>query len=454
MAIDRRGFIRQTLAFGPVAMSFWYSRDQLEAAGQCGLPDPSGECTLPTPPPARRLVPAEPRVMTRFSAAEMADHSRAADLARFRDAICKVRDLPKDDVIGWTKLIAQHCLHCVRGQPTNIHSDWNFLPWHRCLLYLFERHLRKLSGYDDLRLVYWDWENKASRTLPDIYAPPDQPLYWQNRKLTGPNWPLQDYQVDVQPSLATRDFSIFGGTATPDKPKPLAYSGPHAPVHNAFSPGDMADLQYSPRDPVFYAHHANVDRLWSSWAAAGHPKPDFGNAEVYFYDENRVWRSVLLNDLRDETRLGYRYSSLMRPRVSPATLAAIPLVKTGNHLAFSSRAMASIQAQHPKFLFIQNLHNPETAPADAVEFGIFSGNPPAGTKVSDFKGFLGATSRVLSPSHAHETALSAALDVTDKLPTLTQQNKSALDLTVAPIAAGKTTAAAAPLSADDVQLIG
>jgi hypothetical protein len=457
MALDRRTFICRTLAFGPVAMSFWFERDLAWAAGQCGLPDTSADCVLPNPPPAKPFVPNEPKVLTRWSAFEMTDPARATQLAHFRDAICKVRDLPKDDVIGWTKLVAQHCLHCVRGQPTNIHADWNFLPWHRCLLYFLERNLRKLSGHDDLRLVYWDWESKASRTLPDIYKPANQPLYWANRQLSGPNWPLPDGKVDVQPSLATPDFRTFGGTATPTKPVPLAYSGPHAPVHNAFSPGDMGDLQFSPRDPVFYAHHANIDRLWTSWVAAGHKNPDFGDAKVYFYDEQRVWRSVLLNDLSDESRLGYKYSSLMRPRVALTSLSAIPLARTANHLALAPRAMASLQTQLPKYLFIENLHNPETAPADVLDFGIFVGNPPAGTHSAAFKGFLGLTSRVRSHAHDHETPLSAALDVTGKLTSLTrhQENQDLLDLTVAPLdASGKTTAAAAPLAADDVRLVG
>lgn len=456
MAIDRRIFIRQTLAIGPAVMVFWVERDLAWAAGQCGLPDPSADCVLPTPGPAKPFVPNEPKVVLRHSAAEMTDPSMATQLAQFRDAICRVRDLPKDDVIGWTKLVAQHCLHCVKGQPTNIHADWNFLPWHRCLLYFLERTLRKLSGHDDLRLVYWDWESTASRTLPTIYAPPDQPLFWAKRTLSGPNWPLPDRSVDVQPSLGAPDFRIFGGTATPSSPVPLAYSGPHAPVHNAFGPGDMSNLQFSPRDPVFYAHHGNIDRLWSSWVAAApsHKNPDFGDAKVYFYDENREWRSVLLNDLRDESRLGYRYSSLMKPRAALASLSAIPIARTANHLAFAPRAMASLHTNLPKYLFIENLHNPETAPADVVEFGIFSGSPAVGTRSSDFKGFLGSTSRVRSEGHNHETPLSAALDVTGKLSSLTEQNKGALDLTVAPLNAGKTTAPAAPLRADDVRLVG
>lgn len=349
MPITRRRFICQTLAIGPVAMAFWTKTD-LAWAAECGLPAPDAECTLPPPGEAQRFIPNEPKVQTRYSALEMTDPSRATQLQQFRDAICKVRDLPKDDVRSWTKQIAQHCIHCAPGNPSNIHYDWQFLPWHRGLLYFLERILRKLGGNDDLRLVYWDWENRLSRTLPAIYAPPDQPLYWRNRNLNNRDlWPLRDDRVNVQPLLGVPDFRIFGGTAVQRSPVPASFSGPHANVHNAFAPGDMANLQFSPRDPVFYAHHGNIDRLWSSWVATpgGHSNPDFGTARVFFYDENREWRYVLMNDLRDESKLGYKYSSLMQPRVPIASLKASSLGKTANRVTLAVPTLESVKAGGP-----------------------------------------------------------------------------------------------------------
>jgi len=456
MPFSRRDFIRQTLMVGPVAMVFWIEKDVVAwAAGECGLPAPGADCTLPTPGTPQRFIPNEPKVLTRYSAREMADPSKATQLQQFRTAICAVRDLPKDDVISWTKQVAQHCIHCASTNTSNIHYDWQFLPWHRGLLYFLERVLRKLGKNDDIRMVYWDWENSASRTLPTIYAPAGQPLYWANRNLSGPRWPLTDDKVDVQPLLALPNFDIFGGTSKQRSPVPASYSGPHANVHNAFSPGDMANLQFSPRDPVFYAHHSNIDRLWTSWVAAGHKNPDFGDARVYFYDENRQWRYVLMNDLRDESKLGYKYSSLMRTQVSTATLQKITLNKTANRMGFAPQAIQRMKGTGPEFLVIQNLHNPEKMAADAVDFGVFAGAAAAGTVARSAKGFLGTVSRVLSSGHNHEGPLSAALNVSGKLGSLAEGNKGALDLTVAPLdASGKTTAAAAPLVADDVFVVG
>jgi len=457
MPISRRRFIRQTLTFGPVAMAFWLDRDLAAWASQCGMPVAGADCTLPNPGTATQFVPNEPKVLTRYSAREMADPSKATQLKQLRDAFCLVRNLPKDDVISWTKQVAQHCIHCAPSNPSNIHFDWQFLPWHRGLLYFLERILRKLGGHDDLRLVYWDWENTASRTLPTIYAPADQPLYWANRNLSGPRWPLPDSKVNVQPLLAVPTFKTFGGTAVQGSPTPASFSGPHANVHNAFSPGDMADLQFSPRDPVFYAHHGNIDRLWSSWVAADptHTNPDFGTAKVYFYDENRKWRYVLMNHLRDETKLGYKYSSLMKTKAKLTNLRVWALKRTANRVTFAAPAIEHFRAPGPDFLLIENIHDLEKLPATAVDFGVFHGSPAVGTQSATAPGFLGSVSRVLSSGHDHHKDLiSASIEVTDKLGRMAEEKKGTLDLTLAPLdASGKTTAAAIPLVADNVSVV-
>jgi hypothetical protein len=449
MPISRRVFMRQVVTVGPVAMAFWMERD-LAWAADCAMPNVSQECSLPTPKPPVRFTPNEPKVVTRYSTLELNDPSRATQLKQLRDGVCLIRDLPSTDVLSWTKQIAQHCINCASSNSNNIHYNWQFLPWHRGLLYFIERAMRKLGKMEDMRLAYWNWENAASRTVPAIYAPSGQPLYWANRHLTVP---LTDNQVNVQPLLAVPDFATFGGTATQRRPVPASFSGPHANVHNAFYPGDMADLQYSPRDPVFYAHHGNIDRLWSSWVAAGHKNPDFGASKVYFYDENRVWSYVLFNDLRDETKLGYKYSSLMTPKVAVASLKKFSVAKTANRMTLGAQVMEKFKANGPEFLILQNI-NVEKLPADARDFGIFSGKPPVGTDSAKAKGFLGTVSRVLSSGHHHDGPISAAIEVSN-LGALAVENKGALELHVAPLdASGKTTAASIPLAADDISIVG
>ena len=44
---------------------------------------------------------------------------------------------------------------------------------------------------------------------------------------------------------------------------------PHNYIHNGFVRGDMGKLGSAALDPIFWLHHANIDRLWSVWNARG-----------------------------------------------------------------------------------------------------------------------------------------------------------------------------------------
>jgi Common central domain of tyrosinase/Polyphenol oxidase middle domain len=457
MATTRRTFIRHVAALGPVAMTFWIEPHSLWAV-ECNKPNENKDCTLPDPPRATRFIPNEPRVGIRYSAAEMAQSSRARQLQTFRDAICMVRNLDPDDVISWTKYVAQHCTLCARSNTNNVHYNWQFPTWHRGFLYFLERQMRIMSKNDDLRLIYWDWENRNSRVLPDIYAPKDQPLYWENRYLGSKTFPLKDDEVNVQPLLSLQSFEAFGGTLLQKKPTPALYSGPHANVHNAFADpdergvqGDMANLQYSPRDPVFYAHHGNIDRVWASWNAAGRQNPDFGDAKVYFYDEKKDLRFVLLNDLRDTRTLGYQYSSLIKPAVTPSKQKRFTAAMKANRVTLSAAALERVSAPTPDFLHVRDIQNLDQFPMDARRFGIFKTKPPIGTDATTSHDFLGMVSRVLSGGHAHAEVLSAAIEVTGRL---TAEVTKGIDLFIAPLdAERRTTAEAIPLVAEAITVI-
>ena len=452
MKTTRRTFFRQVVGFGSAAMVFWIET-------RTGFAMMQDQCTLPPFDNAVQLIPNEPRVVDRISAAEMSASGRAAQLAKLRDAFCKIRALSPTDLIGWDKQIAQHCLHCKgpRGPASNnIHYSSAFLPWHRAYLYFLERILRNLSKDNDLRLVYWNWENLSSNKLPAIYAPntPGQCLYYGNRGPMGSGGTLTPAQVNVKPLLAIPDFLTFGGGTQGNTG--AAYGGPHANVHNAFSPGDMGNLMYSPRDPVFYAHHGNIDRLWSSWAReAGHANPDFGSDKAYFYDENRKLRYILFNDLRDETKLGYKYSSYMTTTAPLNRLRQFNAVRTNNHAEFDPPAIAQMKLEGPRYLIIRNIHNLEQLPP-ARTFGIFADDPAPGTNSQLDKGFLGTVGTILSDEpHMDAGTLTAALDVTQQLPRLTTAHKkTGLDLTIAALDAhGKTTGKGIPISADSISLI-
>ena len=153
------------------------------------------------------------------------------------------------------------------------HENAYFLPWHRWMLYFHERLLGALIANRDFLLPIWDWE--TSIDLPDfISKDKSSPLYNSTRicaKETKPK--LEGLRRDWKRLVTTVKFSTFfgqtkGNDSLSDFPGD-AVGGPHAAIHNWVG-GDMGCYETAGKDPLFYMHHANVDRMWShrKWLSA------------------------------------------------------------------------------------------------------------------------------------------------------------------------------------------
>ncbi len=180
---------------------------------------------------------------------------------------------------------ALYCQACNHDTIQSVHGSWNFFPWHRAFLYYFERILGSLVGDTHFRLPYWDWENY--RFLPEIYAIPansSNSLYDANRYAPinqGVNLPSNDGTAARIALLdGITDFATFGGKAPGTSGAAGACeSNPHDPIHDDIglhtSPfHDMGHLGFAARDPIFFAHHCNLDKIWAYWnALAAHSTP-------------------------------------------------------------------------------------------------------------------------------------------------------------------------------------
>ena len=85
---------------------------------------------------------------------------------------------------------------------------------------------------------------------------------------------------------------------------------PHNGVHNWMG-GNMATM-LSPRDPLFYLHHSNCDRIWANWIALGNGNtadPLWQNFVFTnnFAPPNKTLYSVAVKDVLDLSTLGYQY---------------------------------------------------------------------------------------------------------------------------------------------------
>jgi polyphenol oxidase len=238
---------------------------------------------------------------------------------RLKKAYKALRDLTArdpNDPRGWLRQANVHCWYC--GGPTGtqlpeIHGGWYFFPWHRAYLYFHELILGSLINDPTFALPYWDWDNDTRRRVPPPYNQPNDasnPLLDANRG-AGPNDTIGDQYLsaaDVARRLSTTSYRLFLGYA-PAFANPNAdhagqiEDGPHGLVHiwtgdptlqNAKQ--DMGVLATASQDPVFFAHHANVDRLWDVCVRRGNQQPvltSWREQKFYFYNEKSQWMSIL-----------------------------------------------------------------------------------------------------------------------------------------------------------------
>lgn len=217
------------------------------------------------------------------------------------------------------------------------HGSFYFLSWHRMFLYFFDRILRAAAGDPNLVLPYWNWTDAAQRTLPVAFRQPadaSNPLF-----IASPGRPatldagtafLDSSTVDDSGAFADLSFETggmsgdgFGGQTT----VPMQFAGaygdlemqPHNVVHSALG-GLMADPVTAAQDPIFWLHHANIDRLWNRWVQQGQGRTDPGdsawlNTTFTFYDE--AGHAVYLTgaEIVDTVgQLNYRYDDDPAPQ--------------------------------------------------------------------------------------------------------------------------------------------
>lgn len=217
-----------------------------------------------------------------------------------------MRALPASDSRSWQ---AQANIH----QNACPHGNWFFLPWHRAYLHRFEQICAELSGDPNFALPYWDWT--GSPRIPAAFW--NGPLAHPRR--IGPEDAAVDEfvgSINVERILDIEDTETFASSPSATQrgrsTEGQLESGPHNYVHG-FIGGDMATFQ-SPRDPIFWLHHANIDRLWTVRRSRGHadfPNPEWRNFRFIndFFDGSGTAVRPRVADTLSTQTMGYRYDT-------------------------------------------------------------------------------------------------------------------------------------------------
>jgi tyrosinase len=255
------------------------------------------------------------------------------DLAAMSRAVAAMKALPQSDARNWIRFADIHRNFCP-------HGNWYFLPWHRAYILSFERIVRELSGKRDFALPYWNWT--ADRQFPAAFAAGDRNSNPLNHPRPGAaNLRLADDMVGGQVMsriMASPDFEAFGSTRPRGQDSAASQwqrrlgskteleFNPHDGVHQAIG-GNMSQVDLSARDPIFFLHHANIDRLWTTWNARGNANSpeamwrDFNFARNFVNPDGSSW-NVGVGELGSTPALGYRYDDGNEPFAADLVLAA------------------------------------------------------------------------------------------------------------------------------------
>ena len=223
------------------------------------------------------------------------------------------------------------------------HGSWYFLPWHRGYVLALEANIRAevvaLNGPADWALPYWNYFAPNEAALPPAFAGPDWPDGVGNNPLFvgqryGPNGDgdvfVPTNQVDLN-ALGDPEFTGvssggspgFGGVDTGFSHSGQVHGGietqPHDWVHGLVggqdeqppeTAGAMADPRTAALDPIFWLHHANIDRLWASWNA-GPPAHLDPSQPTWLQGPASVGERAFCAPMPDGTTFTYTPSQMM-----------------------------------------------------------------------------------------------------------------------------------------------
>jgi tyrosinase len=161
-----------------------------------------------------------------------------------------------------------HTMHDMGpGDPTSPLGQQRFLPWHRVFLSQLEQQLQ--GFYPEVTIPYWDW------TKPDEQSVPE----WLRHLVLTVNVQVP-IPMDglVSPVVVNVERAPLSQQALAQAISPLDavmlltnytdFATGLERVHNGvhvWVGGTMYLLETAAADPLFWMHHANIDRLWWQW---------------------------------------------------------------------------------------------------------------------------------------------------------------------------------------------
>jgi tyrosinase len=216
------------------------------------------------------------------------------------------------------------------------HANPFFLIWHRPYVLMFEQALQAVAP--GMGLPYWDWTSERARTegIPQLFA---DPTYTD--PTTGQQAPNSLYKAAISygnPNNWTETFRDPGALDMLGALKSLVDVANRAKTYEQFSAaveqphnglhgwvgGCMGRVPYAAFDPIFWAHHCFIEKLFCDWQDRTEAPISTNISGEVLAPFNKTTDAVW-----DYRTLGYRYSP------------------EGENVGASARALALEKAQPP-----------------------------------------------------------------------------------------------------------
>ncbi|XP_006347083.2 polyphenol oxidase, chloroplastic-like [Solanum tuberosum] len=328
---------------------------------KCGAADlPPGAAPVNCcPPMSGNIIDFQLPSSTALRTRPAAHSVDSAYIEKFNRGIQLMKQLPDDDPRSFKQQANVHCAYCdgaydQLGFPNSelqVHSSWIFLPFHRCYLYFFERILGSLINDPTFAMPFWNWDHPDGMRMPGLYTNSTSSLYdrLRDRRHQPPTMVDLDFN-GTDPNISNaqqtsqnltnmyRQMVSLGRTPETFLGDPYRAGGvpggagslenmAHGAVHvwtgdrTQANFENMGDFYSAARDPIFYAHHSNIDRLWTVWKTLGGRRqdftdPDFLNTSFLFYDEKAQMVRIRVRDVLDSSKLGYVYQNVTNPWIN------------------------------------------------------------------------------------------------------------------------------------------
>lgn len=178
-----------------------------------------------------------------------------------------------------------------------------FFPWHRRQIFELEQAMQEINP--NISIPWWDTsvDQDVNSPLWDENFLGQFNLDWGLNRNLGGNGPLPT-PVDVSNLQAMTDFLLYSN----EMERGPVHRGGHVWIGGAMASG------LSPRDPAFYLHHTNVDRLWAEWEDANPGGSFHIITSMIRYDGTYVFDGVTLplvdpDDIVNTRALGVFYAN-------------------------------------------------------------------------------------------------------------------------------------------------